>query len=751
MHWQVKNKVFFFYHFYRETFKETSSFNIDMRRLVITPIIFFVLQTNFLQAVNESDPLPTATIKAEAKAIDKILSKTYKKQNVELTGKLEDAILARRIYLSVVGRIPSYDELSSFLANQSNQKKAQLIDELIQSPGYDSQMFNWWADLLRLKSRMRGGNQIQAGQLYNHWVKETIQTNTPYDEMVYSMITAEGYPWENGAVGYYLRDTGMPLDNMSNTAQVFLGTQMVCAQCHNHPFDKWTQMEYYKMASFTYGIETRMGKEKYAEIRSFFQKDNQNLSPQAKKKKAQSKEAQSLRKAIGEMMKPLQYGARQTTRKLALPHDYQYKDAKPKSFVSSEPIFAVDHLNAELENPVHAYGKWMISPENPRFTKVIANRMWKKVFGRGIIEPVDDFKDDSEASIPDLLIHLESLMVRVSYDLKEFQRILHNVEAFEREATSRELTSVDKYYFEAPVLKRMSAEQLWDSIVTLSIPEVDERMQDQSIVEDRLVQFAEYQEKINSLDEKQFVSLAKKGAKQNKLINNRMNDIQTKISEAHEADDRQAISRLRKEYGNARNEQRYLFAGLVMGPQFDSRSLYKSASSPKGTSDPRWKGFSGNLKRASEIETPAPPGHFLQEFGQSDRTVIENSSSESSVPQALTLLNGAFYKTLFNPLSPLSRNLIKEESSTGKIKVLFLSILNRLPSKNEIAESLKLVTSKKAEPFQIPLPKSISNEKKQKYLKSIKDKKVKLAFYNDRDYRGIAWGLLNTRQFSFIQ
>ncbi|MGY8713964.1 MAG: DUF1549 domain-containing protein, partial [Verrucomicrobiia bacterium] len=131
MHWQVKNKVFFFYHFYRETFKETSSYNIDMRRLVFTPIIFFVLQTNFLQAVNESDPLPTATIKAEAKAIDKILSKTYKKQNVELTGKLEDAILARRIYLSVVGRIPSYDELSSFLANQSNQKKAQLIDELI--------------------------------------------------------------------------------------------------------------------------------------------------------------------------------------------------------------------------------------------------------------------------------------------------------------------------------------------------------------------------------------------------------------------------------------------------------------------------------------------------------------------------------------------------------------------------------------------------------------------------------------------
>ena len=328
-------------------------------------------------------------------------------------------------------------------------------------------MFNWWADLLRLKSRMRGGNQIQAGQLYNHWVKEQVVQNVPFDQMTYSLVTAEGYPWENGAVGYYLRDTGMPLDNMSNTAQIFLGTQMVCAQCHNHPFDKWTQMEYYKMASFTYGISTRMGQGLQKKIGQYFYQQTKGLSKAEKKKLGNSQKAQVLRKAIQEMVQPLRYGATHTGRKLNLPHDYQYEDAKPKTVVNSEPIFAPDSLNKEIENPVNAYGQWIISTNNPRFTKVISNRMWKKVFGRGIIEPVDDLRDDSESSIPELLTHLESLMVRVKYDLKEFQKILHNVEAFEREATGRELTHVEKYYFEAPILKRMSAEQLWDSIVAL--------------------------------------------------------------------------------------------------------------------------------------------------------------------------------------------------------------------------------------------------------------------------------------------
>jgi hypothetical protein len=107
-----------------------------------------------------------------------------------------------------------------------------------------------------------------------------------------------------------------------------------------------------------------------------------------------------------------------------------------------------------------------------------------------------------------------------------------------------------------------------------------------------------------------------------------------------------------------------------MGSEFDAQSLYRGGQS-KASSDPRWKGYSGSLMRASEIETPAPPGHFLREFGQSDREVIENSSSESSVPQALTLLNGVFYKALFDPKSPLSKNLLKPNPQRIKLRFSF--------------------------------------------------------------------------------
>ena len=721
-----------------------------MKTIFIAPLIFLISLLFPLCADHLEDKFSPSIIQAEAKAIDKILNSTYQKREVKIPAKIDESALVRRLYLSLVGRIPTFDEINSYLSNTSIQKKSQLIEKLTKSSGYDSHMFNWWADLLRLKSRMRGGNQIQAGQLYNHWVKEQVVQNVPFDQMTYSLVTAEGYPWENGAVGYYLRDTGMPLDNMSNTAQIFLGTQMVCAQCHNHPFDKWTQMEYYKMASFTYGISTRMGQDLQKKIGQYFYQQTKGLSKTEKRKLGNSQKAQVLRKAIQEMVQPLRYGATHTGKKLNLPHDYQYEDAKPKTLVNSEPIFAQDSLNKKIENPVNAYGQLIISTNNPRFTQVISNRMWKKVFGRGIIEPVDDLRDDSESSIPELLTHLESLMVRVKYDLKEFKKILHNVEAFEREATGRELTSVEKYYFEAPILKRMSAEQLWDSIVALSIPEVDERKADSSKVEFRLANFANYQKKVEGLSEKKFVQLAKKGAKENVQINNTMNEIQLKIRDAQEADDRQAVSMLRREYGKKRNEQKSLFAGLVMGSEFDAQSLYRDTKS-KTSSDTRWKGYSGNLMRSSEIETPSPPGHFLREFGQSDREVIENSSSESSVPQALTLLNGVFYKALFDPKSPLSRNLLKANSSEEKIKVLFLSILNRNPSPEELTQSLAMVTSSPKVPYQIPLPKKVSPEKKKKYLNSIEGKKQKLSYYNDRDFRGIAWSLINTRQFSFVQ
>ncbi len=723
-----------------------------MKKFISVPIFFSILLIVSVSAFGTKNILSFSEVQEEAAAIDAILLNAHRDRSTELPDTLDDSMLARRIYLSIAGRIPSYDEINSFLTNQNNQKKAYLIDELLNSPGYKSQMFNWWADLLRLQSKMRGGNQIGAGKFYSHWVKEQIERNTAFDQVAFSLITAEGYPWEDGASGYYLRDAGMELDNMSNTTQLFLGTQMVCAQCHNHPFDKWTQQEYYKMAAFTYGVSTKMGRDLQNKIRSHFAQANQHLSPEKRKKKAQSKEAAGLRKALQEMMRPLRYGAQRTAKKLTLPHDYQYDDAKPKGLVSPAPIFGKFIEEVTLDNKVELYGKWLTSPDNPRFTLVIANRMWKKVFGRGLVEPVDDWRDNTQASIPELLEHLELLMVRVNFDLKEFQRVLFNVKALEREATDYEITNDEPYFFESPVMARMSAEQLWDSFIALSVPYSDERIRNPKIIEHKLQLFAQYQNKLEKLKPKVMLKLADKAAQASKQVLKEMGEIQEKLREAKEADDRNAVSRLAREYGKARSEQRTLFAELIMGSDFDVRSLYNNGVSGKANNDPRWKGYSSALMRASEIATPAPPGHFLREFGQSDREIIENSSSQASVPQALTLLNGKIYQAVFSPESPLSKNLSKSDTSTEKVRTLFLSLLSREPTQEEIVDCLEIVKGKSSiPPPAFKVSAQWSKAKKQKYLTKMAAHKQAMANSENRRFFGVAWAIINTRQFSFIQ
>ena len=133
----------------------------------------------------------------------------------------------------MAGRIPTYQELRTFVADRGPDKRARLIDRLLDSEGYVSHFYNFWEDVLRVKSKGRRSVMVS----YQDWIKSSLRENLPYDIFVQSMLTSQGFVWNEPAVGYYVRDAGMPLDNMSNTMQVFSGTRMQCAQCHDHPFE----------------------------------------------------------------------------------------------------------------------------------------------------------------------------------------------------------------------------------------------------------------------------------------------------------------------------------------------------------------------------------------------------------------------------------------------------------------------------------------------------------------------------------
>ena len=185
-----------------------------------------------------------------AAKVDALVEKLYAPNEVKPNPITDDETFVRRAYLDIAGRIPTADEAREFLSSMGPTKRADLIDGLLDSDGYVSHQFNYWADILRITSRMNGQDPAN-GAAYARWVKDAIRDNMPYDKFVNELVTAQGMIDDNGAVGFYLRDRGMPLDHLATTVQVFLGTQMVCAQCHDHPFDEWTQMNYYELAAFS--------------------------------------------------------------------------------------------------------------------------------------------------------------------------------------------------------------------------------------------------------------------------------------------------------------------------------------------------------------------------------------------------------------------------------------------------------------------------------------------------------------------
>jgi hypothetical protein len=696
-------------------------------------------------------------LKKEVATVNEILRKEHQIRNITPPQKLPVSMLVRRVYLTAAGRIPSFTEIDALEPFDQQELKISLIDRLLLSKAYESQMFNWWADHLRAKTYVMGqANQVGVGFLYVDWLKSQVSKNVPFDELARSVIASEGYPWENGAVGYYLRDDGMPLENMSNTAELFLGTQLVCAQCHNHPFDKWTQMEYYQMAAHTYGVVTRMqggissDLYKLAKVKSQEMNGMQMSSMMAK---GDTKQKRAFRQSVQDMLLPLQFGAKHKDRKLKLPHDYKYDDAKPKQVVGPGKIFSLTDNQEGEPGLVQQYAKWMTSPENPRFTRVIVNRMWKKIFGIGLVEPTNDWKDDTVASIPPLLDHLSDLMVRLDYDLREFQRVLMNLEIFEREAYDKEIEPGKPYYFPAPTLTRMSAEQLWDSILSIFVPDLDNRtvQYENDFLSRKKKNFDKYLEKVQNLSTEELLNLVLEGQEITLSIQQEINELSAKIKEASREDNRKGLGELKGRLNKKRDQQRTAIAQLIMGEDFNVTPMYKNfAPKPKRPLTHEEKIFPHHLRRASEHISPTGADHFLREFGQSDRNLIENGRRDASVPQALNLLNNNMRNRLSDKNSVLGKKVMSLQTVEAKIQAIYLGTLQRPPTNEEL--SLCKQTFEFPDPAVLQKPNLQNNTKKD--AKMLKDwEKRKQHYYNKvhDELRHLAWALLNTREFSFIQ
>lgn len=666
-----------------------------------------------------------------AERIDALVEKKLKTKGLTSNKIASEEQFLRRSSLGIIGRVPSVEETGDFLKNPESGKKNRLIDQLLDHPGYVSHQTNWMSDVLRAKSKQRNPLST-SGQVYIDWIKESFSKNLPYDKFVYTMLASKGDLWDetaenNGALGYYMRDYRMVQDNVSNTMQVFLGTRMACAQCHDHPFDKWTQKNFFELSAYMNGLNYN-NKEKGKVV---------NTAMKMSGTDGKERENRNLKRTLSYSLTPGIHG--DGNGHIRLPHDYQYKDGKPGEVIKAAvPFGEAETLSYENmrkskkpedqekmlmklkkskgaftplykdNNSREVFAKWLTSKDNPRFAKTLANRLWKRVMGMGLIEPVDDIREHTMASDPELLTLLESIVKDLDFNIKEVYRVLYYTDTYKRASQGQDVTYSTEMAWSGPLMKRLSAEQIWDSLMTLRSDKVDENH-----IPDTQGYFEMYSN-LSSLDSKELsdkiveaAEKTKKGKKVNyKTVFNSSSSMSMMASMAPKK--QKTKLDLNAELGPKPKDKEKVKAWFAKRNKLKEQYV-REMSLKKVDSDK-------NYFRASELSMPARSGHFLFQLGQSTKESIEGANDEANVPQVLTLMNGLEAIIYGNDYSGIRKELLKADTPEEKIDILFEGTLTRKASDEEMTQMLALVEES---------PKTA--------------------------YQDILWVLVNTHEFKFIQ
>jgi len=350
--------------------------------------------------------------------IDRLIDAKLQRLKLQPSPIVDDAGFLRRVSVDLTGQLPDPNEVRAFLADPapSQAKRSRVIDKLIGSPAFIDHWTLKWGDLLQANRKYLGEKGVYE---FDDWIRESIAANKPYDKMVRELLSASGSSYENPAANFF-RVTRDPKPTMEKTTQVFLGVRMVCAQCHDHPFEKWTQNQYYEMAAFYSAVGILPGYEVGEEI--VF---NQRADFEMKHPKD------------GRVMKP--------------------NFIVPASYGSSDPIPADGRRRLAL-------AEWVTARDNPFFAKSTANRVWSYFFGRGIIDPVDDIRASNPPSNPAVLDALTKDFIDHGFDLRYLMRVIANSRTYQASLATNEWNAKDVENFSHAVPRRLSAEELMDAL-----------------------------------------------------------------------------------------------------------------------------------------------------------------------------------------------------------------------------------------------------------------------------------------------
>lgn len=370
----------------------------------------------------ETKPAQPMDVKAASKFIDEQINKKLAEAKIAPSAKSSDAEFIRRAALDITGVVPSADRVASFIDSTEADKRAKLVDDLLSSSKYGERLADMWTHQMY---PMDIANRFLTKQPLHKYLAETFNANKPWDAMAREIITAEGDVDKLGAVTYFAANQGV--DKITDSVgKLFLGVQIQCANCHNHPFTHWKQVEYWGLAQFFYNVNInapRNNKDKDAVV------------------------------AVSENSRP-------NRRTNPLPESA--KNVKPKLLGAEEVRLA----SSKPYRPVLA--DWMCSPDNPFFSKAQVNRVWAQYFGRGIVNPIDDLSDENEPSHPDLLKGLANQFSSGGFDMKNLVRAICLSDAYQRTSQPTAENKNDKVLYSHMEIKVLSPEQLYDSLAAVT-------------------------------------------------------------------------------------------------------------------------------------------------------------------------------------------------------------------------------------------------------------------------------------------
>lgn len=372
---------------------------------------------------------PAPSLISSEHPIDQLLAQKLTRLGLDSSPIAPEHRFLRRVYLDIIGRVPTVEEAENYLAQDFSTENSQalrqtLVDKLLNSPEYAEHWANKWADLLRPNPYRVG---IKATLNYDAWIRDSFRKNKPYDQFVSELLTARGSTFRNGNVTLF-RDRRSPDELTTIVSQLFLGVRLECAKCHHHPFEVYGQEDFYSFAAY------------FAKIG----RKGRGVSPPIS-----GSEEFFYTSAKGEVRHPL-----------------------TAEVLAPRPLFGKAPEIEEGADPREAFAMWLTSPDNKYFAQTMANRVWTDLMTVGLVNPVDDLRATNPASNPELLAHLGKYFADNKFDIKRLIRHIVLSDAYRLSSMPTERNAVDTRYFSRHYRERLRAEVLLDSVVQITkVPE----------------------------------------------------------------------------------------------------------------------------------------------------------------------------------------------------------------------------------------------------------------------------------------